>query len=221
MIYNATKYTDVPNISLKEITIWYEPNIEISEQWISDKAKTVKTDKLILDIESWDSSDERYLDILRWINKARPDLDVGYYGVIPLNYPKAATHNTKAEYWNWRAINDNNIQLAGSVDTLYVVGYTYFSDPEIWKLYAINSIREARRFGKPVSIFLWPLYEKGVNDDYAYIGNYYWRIQLETAGKWADDVVIWGGWDHINGGPLPWDNSADWWDEFKKYENRP
>jgi hypothetical protein len=69
--------------------------------------------------------------------------------------------------------------------------------------------------GKPVYAFLWPQYystrHKELGD--IYIEADFWRLQLETAYKYADGVVIWFplriDWEQASQGP--------WWEVTKTF----
>jgi len=41
----------------------------------------------------------------------------------------------------------------------------------------------------------------------------FWRLQLEIARRYADGVVIWGGYNLQARGPRTWDANAPWWRE--------
>ena len=81
---------------------------------------------------------------------------------------------------------------------------------KIWEeqgLYA--QIQEARRLsrGKPVYIFLWPQYHTS-NQKLAntFLPGDYWRLELETAQKYADGAVIW-----CCSNSQSWEDNAAWW----------
>ncbi len=61
---------------------------------------------------------------------------------------------------------------------------------------------------KPVIVFLWPEYH---DSNMILKGNYiekeFWRLQLDTVFKYADGLIIWGGWKQ------EWDSNAIWWKE--------
>jgi len=106
-------------------------------------------------------------------------------------------------------VANNTFQpVANAVNVVYPSIYTFYTDQEGWKKYAIAQVAEARRLapGKPVYAFIWPRYHesnKALNNQY--IAADFWRFQLETLYQVADGVVIWGGWQE------PWNERADWW----------
>ncbi|MDO9084545.1 MAG: hypothetical protein Q7U56_14825, partial [Humidesulfovibrio sp.] len=100
------------------------------------------------------------------------------------------------------------------VDIIFPSLYTFYDDPAGWKKYAIATIQEAKRYGKPVYPFLWYQY----HDSNKLLGGKpipaaIWRMQLETCLKYADGVVIWGGYKEL------WSEEAAWWQETKTFMN--
>jgi hypothetical protein len=71
---------------------------------------------------------------------------------------------------------------------------------------------------KPVYVFLWPEYHdsnaalRGTQIDAKY-----WRTQLETARKFADGIVIWGGYDLLKNRPRKWNEEDAWWKETRNF----
>jgi len=156
---------------------------------------------------------------------ALPGRRIGHYGAIPIR-----------DYWRaikldrsnagFRAWQEENNQLAGleqQVDLLFPSLYTFYDDREGWQRYAIAQICEARRISnKPVIAFLWPEYHDSnqrVRD--RFLPGDYWQLQLETAYRYADGVVIWGGYDLQNRRPRDWDDNAEWWKRTKMFLQDP
>jgi hypothetical protein len=109
---------------------------------------------------------------------------------------------------------------------IYPSLYTAKPDQEGWVKVAIENIKEARRLGngKPVYVFLWPLYDANPaterNMVHTYIGSEFWTLQLETVKAHADGAIIWGGWDFERGRRAQWINSTQWWQDTKKFLQR-
>ena len=75
---------------------------------------------------------------------------------------------------------------------------------------ALAQLNAARAYGKPVYAFLWPrFHDSNRLLGGRYIGDDYWRMELDTARRYADGIVLWGGWDE--GRPAQWDENAPWW----------
>ncbi|MBI1195105.1 MAG: hypothetical protein GC138_04600, partial [Gammaproteobacteria bacterium] len=116
----------------------------------------------------------------------------------------------------WQAENQSLEPLVKSVDVVFPSAYTFYRDQAGWKRMAVAQIMAARSYEKPVYVFLWPHYHDSNKflSGY-YIGDEYWRMELETVRQYADGVVIWGGWG--NGKPQIWDDHAAWWEVTKKF----
>ena len=120
--------------------------------------------------------------------------------------------NNPAKMRAWAEANDALKGLASHVDVIYPSLYTFYDDPEGWKKFAKANLQEAKRYGKPVYAFLWPMYHdsnkllsgKPIPADV-------WRMQLETCLEYADGVVIWGGYKEL------WNEEAGWWKETKAF----
>ncbi len=181
-----------------------------------------------IDIEHWllrgepqtvTQSITKYVQIARWFHEESPELKIGYYGNLPLrDYWRAIRGPNDKEYQEWQAENNRVMAIANDVDILFPSLYTFYPDQSGWEKYAIAQLREARRFNKPAYVFLWPQYHdsnrilRG-----SYISPDFWKLQLETAYKYADGIVIWGGW--TDSGPAEWDENAPWWRVTKKFMN--
>ena len=194
----------------------------------------------VLDVEQWPLSGvadnqiaihlSMYQTILEWFREGAPTLQMGYYGRTPIgDYSRAILWPGDPRYKDWQRENDRIGALAAKVDVLYPSLYTAKPDQQGWVKVAVENIKEARRLanGKPVYVFLWPLYDDNPETEknmiHTYIGSEYWTLQLETVKAHADGVIIWGGWDIKKNIPLIWDDSAPWWKitkEFMKSGNR-
>ncbi len=189
---------------------------------------------IVIDIEKWPTSPTRhkvpvaaaqtsirqFATVLSWFHEAAPDLSVGLYGIVPIiDYWRAIREPTTAEYRSWISDNDLARPLVGSVDALFPSLYTFYTDRQGWVKVAVAQITEARRLagGKPVYVFLWPQY----HDSNRLLGTTflpadYWKLELETARRYADGAVIWGGWGR-NDKPAAWDEEAAWWQVTKEF----
>jgi len=98
------------------------------------------------------------------------------------------------------------------VEVIFPSLYTFYNDQKSWDIYAKGMIEEARRYNKPVYVFLWPEFHvsnrilKGKE-----IPAKFWRHQLELCRGLADGIVIWGGWQER------WKEDAPWWIETKAF----
>jgi len=150
-----------------------------------------------------------------------PGRQFGYYGVIPLgDYWRALPQNRNdPQFRAWQADNDRLAPLERDADVLFPSLYTYYEDRNGWRRFAISQICEARRISKkPVIPFLWPEYHNSnttVRD--RFIAADYWRMQLEVVRRYADGVVVWGGYDVRADHAREWDDSARWWQQTKEF----
>jgi Hyaluronidase len=175
-----------------------------------------------IDIEQWAldgdpatvaKSIEKYMKTLQMFQQYAPSLQVGYYGVAPIrDYWDSIGALTSPGYWAWQQANDHVSSIAHQANALFPSVYTFYADQDGWQKYAIAQISEARRIGpgKPIYVFLCPQYVDGdLSGDY--LPASYWRMELETAKKYADGLVIWDGWNQA------WDNNAPWWLETQQF----
>jgi hypothetical protein len=178
----------------------------------------------VLDIELWpltgdpavvEESIGKYQTVIQWFKEAAPSVKVGYYGVAPTrNYWDAVQPINSPKYIRWQKSNDGVASIAKLADIIFPSIYTFYEDQDGWSKFAAGQIREARRFrgGKPVYAFLWPQYhDSNKKLTGTYVAPEYWRMELETARKYADGTVIWGGYKET------WDETAPWWLETKKF----
>jgi len=175
-----------------------------------------------IDIEAWPtagkpdvvrSSIAKYTSVISLIRHERPGLQIGYYGTLPhRDYWRAVRGKGDKGYEDWVRENSNLMRIAEAVDVIFPSLYTFYPDQKGWETYAIENLKEARKYGKPVYAFLWPEYH---DSNRIYKGQSipadFWRLELETCYKYADGVVIWGGWQK------QWDEDAAWWVETKKF----
>ena len=160
---------------------------------------------------------DRYLKLVELAKTAAPEVKIGFYGAPPLaDYWRAIDNNPRQRRADWQRENDAIQALADLQDVLYPSLYTFYADQKGWVEYARAQIAEARRMakGKPVFAFLWPEYHNSNQLlGCQFVGEDYWRLQLETVSRLADGMVIWGGWDVCSkpGGQRRWDANSKWW----------
>jgi hypothetical protein len=181
---------------------------------------------VVIDIEHWPlkgtdqevaKSVAKYAQVVEWFRFYEPRLSLGYYGEPPIrDYHRAIKDPNTVGYGEWQRENDRLVSLSMHVDAIYPSLYTFYSDRDEWKKYAIAQLREAKRYGKPVYAFLWPQYhESNRLLGGRYIAPDYWQVQLETVRQYADGIVLWGGWG--SDGPAEWDEKAPWWVATKNF----
>jgi len=152
--------------------------------------------------------------ILAAFKAAAPGRLYGFYGAPPVrDYWRAVSAPSDEKYRRWQSENDQLAPLEKQVDVLFPSLYTFYPDRSGWALYAKAQICEARRLSrKPVYAFLWPQYhESNKQLGGSLIDAGFWKLQLETVHRYADGVVIWGGWNNAANAPSRWDDKADWW----------
>lgn len=243
-IYDGTLYYDKPNFSRYGVvpaSILYSSVIWLNNDSRSSlptqkslnliRNKFFKDKFVILDVEHWrligDDSQvslnlKNYIELIACIRHVLPNSTIGYYGLpISRDYWRAIGSENSNKYKEWQNENDRLAILADHVDVAFPSLYTFYDDPESWVAYAKANIAETRRIapGKRIVVFLWPRYHdsnkliggKEISDEF-------WRIQLETARKYADGIVLWGGWGEDGAkGPSRWNENASWWNVTKQF----
>ena len=141
-----------------------------------------------------------------------PDRRLGYYGIIPIpDFRPARAGAGSPPHRRWQSQNDRLRTLQAGVDYLFPSAYTDSGDQAAWVTGASGSICEARRLSsKPVYIFIWPEFHDSSPLSGQFLDSRFWRLELETAYRLADGVVIWGGYDIAGGHPRRWDPRAPW-----------
>lgn len=185
--------------------------------------RAAQTGRLVcIDIEHWPTepgvsddvvaeSIQKYIQVADWMHHAEPGLRIGFYGVPPVR-----------EYWaimsgpeqvtQWQEANRRLEPLARHVDVIFPSLYTFYDDPEGWVKFAEANLKEARRYGKKVYAFLWPVYHDSNKElSGQFVPGDYWRLQLETCRQYADGIVLWAHPDQT------WDEDAPWWVETKQF----
>lgn len=240
LVYDATLYSGKPNLSsygVRTLPVIYQGQLwKGSEglQSVPDGAKIraavaqIAADATVIciDIEHWPLNGDRYevarnlkkyTEVIRRFRATGKNYRLGYYGVLPaVDYWRAIKNPASFSYMQWQAENEAIAPLAVEVDVLFPSLYTFYTDQKGWRRMAISQIKAAKSYGKPVYAFLWPqFHESNRLLGGRYIGDAYWRMELETVGRYADGIVIWGGWG--DGKPAKWDNEAPWWKVTKRF----
>jgi hypothetical protein len=179
-------------------------------------------DVIYLDYEMWPTfhapADEVSANIknlkhaLQIAHQTVPGKKFGFYNVVPCWDYWGLVKNNQAAIKQWEDCNARMDELAQDVDIVMPSLYTYYDDPRGWDIYAAELLRAARRYNKPVYVFLWPEFHvsnrflRGKN-----VPGDFWRHELEFCKSRADGIVIWGGWQE------QWNENADWWKETKAF----
>ena len=245
-LFDGTLYHSKPNLSrhgvhpLKVIYVsefgeeWYNGPLRMQlpdEGRVKQLAREAATKESLvaIDIEHWpltgdlrtvQESVRKYRQVAKWFHEAAPALRIGFFGIAPMAaYGWSLRGAETPEYKTWQQINDSLIPLVQEVDIVFPHIYTYYPDQAAWVRFAAENVKEARRYGKPVYVFLWPQYtEQAGTLAGSDVPPDYWMLQLETITKHVDGVVIWGGWgDH---GPESWNEEAPWWQVTKRFMQR-
>jgi len=179
----------------------------------------------VIDIERWSiyteneiervKNKEKFLEILKRIRAARPEISFGFYGVIPeRTYWPLVDKNKLAEKRTWETLNNKALaDFAPYVDAIYPSLYTFYEDQAGWRRYAEETLKVARKFGKPVYCYLWPQYHSSnLRLKEKYLPVDYWGMELETCYQYADGIVIWNYEPDVS-----WDPNALWWQQTLKF----
>jgi hypothetical protein len=230
VLFDGTLYQakpDMEQLGVKPITVLYQasmwpaksgdphsvPDADVVRALALQASQS--TGIAVVDIEQWQlagdpatvaQSLDKYQQTLQMFQQAAPSLQVGYYSVAPIrDYWSPIDGAQSPNYLAWQQQNNAVAPIAKQANALFPSAYTFYTDQAGWQKYAIAQIAEARRIGpgRPVYLFLWPQYDDGKGAQGGdYLPDAYWRMELETARKYADGVVIWGGWKQT------WDSNA-------------
>lgn len=243
-LLDATQYLNKPDMSqygFEKLDVIYGhflwPNEKITDE-VPPEATMARTflkytssknsTPWCIDIEHWplnggdldaEKNRNKLLHVLATARRINPTATIGLYGEVPMNnyYPSIAKIDSE-QGKKWRSDNLRSKPLADAVDYIFPSIYTYYNEPAEWVLYAQRQIEMARIYKKPVYAFIWPQYHDSNNfHAFEYIDRMFWRLQLETIYKYADGVVIWGGWDFKNSQRAQWNENAGWWIETKDF----
>ncbi len=157
----------------------------------------------------------RLIEVENAFRAAAPDRRFGFYSTLPgRDYWRTVGGPGTAGYRAWQTENDRLAPLERNTDLVFPSLYTFYPNPDGWQAYARAQICEARRLSsKPVYVFLWFEYHPSAREAGQFLPASFWRLQLEIARRYADGVVIWGGYNLQARGPRTWDANAPWWRE--------
>jgi hypothetical protein len=141
--------------------------------------------------------------------RALHGIPMGFYGELPVvDYWRTVAAPDSPKYRSWQEDNRRVAELASHVDIVFPSLYTFYHDLEGWKRHAQSTIKEARAYGKPVYVFLWPEFH---NSNRMLAGHEldgaFWRAELSLASDLADGIVIWGWGNNAK----KWNPKAEWW----------
>lgn len=124
---------------------------------------------VVIDIELWPLIDtefkvqrknlDKYITVLQWIRNEEPNLNLGYFGRPPLVVDHwVQEEESSYNYRRWQEVNGKFEDLAVLEDAIYIHLYNRFSyrNRSAWIKFALANIKEAKRYNKPVYVFLWP-----------------------------------------------------------------
>jgi len=200
---------------------------EPHEQRVRAVARDLPTDvPVVLDVEHWSTDLEqieqtidKLIQIVVWIKDENPDVKLGYYMLMPVReyWPVVNAEQFPGQHEKWKQRNRRMSRLAEHVDYIFPSLYTFYQDQPGWLKYARESILEARQYGKPVYVFLWPRYH-GSNQEVGgqFIEPDFWQQQLITAGTLGDGAVIWDWAPNTEFNP-DW----PWWKKTVQVLNSP
>jgi hypothetical protein len=243
-VYDATMYKNKPrtfnNINFPKINIIYNGFWKANESHEFPDLAQCKITALslkqsqyphVLDIEHWDVTDhdenisinniKKYIAVIDEFKKIRPNQTFGFYGVIPNRDYWAPVSNDPEKIQEWDTLNKRLNILAKHVDYIFPSLYTFYDNEEEWEQYAIENLKKAKAYGKPVFAFLWPQYHQKGDSKLRgrYISQEFWQKQLEICHQYADGIIIWGGVDVFDSSnsKYSWDENAPWWQTTKQF----
>lgn len=196
-----------------------EPNLS-QVKWRAKQSQRTGDSLVTLDIEMWKTSPsdsaltdetlQRFEQVADQFNQYAPDVRYGFYGEFPKrNYwdPVRFRKGLDNEYDKWQQMNRLFQPLVDKVDVVMPSLYTFYDDRAGWQIYAEENLAEAKKYGKPIFVYLWPQYASSDLENSEFIDYEFWMQQLETVYEHADGVIIWSpkGVGHT------WDQDAPWW----------
>lgn len=245
VIYDGTLYRNKPDLSALGIErvsiidrgVWppKDPTMTPDPDRVAKVAATFPDNDtpVVLDFERFpligsdatvNASVAKLREILAGFRKLQPRRPYGFYGALPLaDYWRAVPLDpTNAKFHAWQMDNDRLESLEADADVLFPSLYTFYEDPEGWRKYAIAQICEARRISqRPVIVFLWPeFHDSNYRVRERFLPPDYWQMELDVARRYADGIVLWGGYDLQNDHPRDWDETAPWWQVTKLFMRR-
>ena len=186
-------------------------------------------DLVILDVEHWrlrgnskevSANINKYESLLSMFRNHTPGFRFGYYGTAPVVDFARAHQRSHPRHAEWMFENSRLQSLAENVDALFPSLYARRKNISTWTKFARAQISEARKYSpaKPVYVFLMPQYHPSARrHPEELIDATFWRVQLETAAKLADGIVLWGGKNLARSKPLAWNENSPWWRVTKEF----
>ncbi len=158
-------------------------------------------------VDTVDLGITRLVTIAKRFRQYHPDTKIGYYSTVPQRgYRQFLKGGERLE-----RLKKTNLQLqalADEVDVIFPSLYTFSHNVDEWKIYAEGMIAEARRYDKPVIVFLWPqIHFSNRLSGGDFINGEFWKEQLRFVYENADGLVI---WSQKRGSPK-WDENWEWW----------
>lgn len=224
---------DMKNIKILYASDFWGPNQDRSqpiERNVRRLGWRLKPGQIVcVDIEHWKTSKrvplrearqsvEKLRQVFTWLREEAPNSvkfgiwsqvpAADYWAPIKREMGKPTSHDRWLERNKWLVD-----QLGNQLDVVFPHAYTPYPRPKQWAFTTRANIREARKLGKPVYVFLWPAYADYGDPDVSLqpIPGAVWRKQLQLAYELADGIVLWGGYKQT------WDKDAEWWLETKRF----
>ncbi len=241
-IFNALKYKNAPDLTeycIEPINVMYawrffprgnkHGDYTLPTPQKMESALRIIKEKNILtvvDIEHWplksttvqekERSVDNYRHVISSIKAQLPNINVGYYGVVPtIDFNRAKRPESSRLYLDWVDDNSRLLPVANLVDASFPSLYTINPSLDQWISRGAAHIREANRLlpGKPVYPFIWPYYhpQGGKYTEGHFVEPEYWKSQLEMLRDNADGIVLWGG------NKLVFNFDMDWWKITRKF----
>jgi hypothetical protein len=242
LLFDAMFYNGKPNLQ----RLGLQPLPAVEHIWRNDASRDhveedgirkalgrlpPRSQTFFLDIENWPLLDttpevrresvQRLMRVAEIVRGCMPAAKFGYYDLPPAGtyWPLVDPQNRASEHAEWVEANRELEPLAALVDFIFPSLYTFYDDRRGWLTYADETIKAARRYGKPVYPFLWSEY----HDSNAQMRDHTidqdaWKEELKFCHAHADGIVLWGGYSG-SGHRLGWSESAEWWQAVRREFN--
>lgn len=132
---------------------------------------------------------EKLIFVIESLREVRPNLQFGFADVVPKRVYDPQADLTLSDCLQ---LNDAaKVDFVPHVDAIFPTLYTVYPDPKAWKTFAIHTLKEAKRFNKPVYAFLSPkFHQRNSLLRGQYLPADFWRLELETCLQYCDGIVI-------------------------------